>query len=342
MFEEEYRKEMEAVGPDREQMERLLAAMEQKGRRPRPLRRTILLVAAACAAMVMTVVASAPTLRDTLEEFLGGFAPYAQPVEAAACTANGIEIKVISAMADRAMVKVYAQARDVTGQNRLRADMDVWGGVERPEEDGKGEQEGNSRTMGGKCVGFDPESGTALLEFGTWGTYFGAAADGGLEGMELLVLGIYPDGLGRGKIGEDHWRIPLDIEILSSREVALSDMIGTVRLRTLYLSPLGPSILFEQEAESLLQYSPLAVYLSDGTVLFPRWEGGGGFGLKDDHWTIDPRGLDCWTFEEPVDPEDVTGISLAYWYLPLCGDAAGEGRWLSELPRQTEPGSQTP
>ena len=47
MFEEEYRKEMEAVGPDREQMERLLAAMEQKGRRPRPLRRTILLVAAA-------------------------------------------------------------------------------------------------------------------------------------------------------------------------------------------------------------------------------------------------------------------------------------------------------
>ena len=28
MFEEEYRKEMEAVGPDREQMERLLAAME--------------------------------------------------------------------------------------------------------------------------------------------------------------------------------------------------------------------------------------------------------------------------------------------------------------------------
>lgn len=90
------------MGPDREQMERLLAAMEQKGRRPRPLRRTILLVAAACAAMVMTVVASAPTLRDTLEEFLGGFAPYAQPVEAAACTANGIEIKVISAMADRA------------------------------------------------------------------------------------------------------------------------------------------------------------------------------------------------------------------------------------------------
>lgn len=52
--------------------------------------------------------------------------------------------------------------------------------------------------------------------------------------------------------------------------------------------------------------------------------------------------MDCWTFEEPVDPEDVTGISLAYWYLPLCGDAAGEGRWLSELPRQTEPGSHTP
>lgn len=75
MFEEEYRKEMEAVGPDREQMERLLAAMEQKGRRPRPLRRTILLVAAACAAMVMTVVASAPTLRDTWRNSWGALRP---------------------------------------------------------------------------------------------------------------------------------------------------------------------------------------------------------------------------------------------------------------------------
>ncbi len=74
-------------------MERLLAAMEQKGRRPRPLRRTILLVAAACAAMVMTVVASTPTLRDTLEEFLGGFCALMRSLEAAACTANGIEIK---------------------------------------------------------------------------------------------------------------------------------------------------------------------------------------------------------------------------------------------------------
>lgn len=159
--------------------------------------------------------------------------------------------------------------------------------------------------------------------------------------MELLVLGIYPDGLGRGKIGEDHWRIPLDIRSSPVGRCALSDLIGTLRLRTLYLSPLGPSILFEQEVESLLQYSPLAVYLSDGTVLFPRWEGG-GFGLKGDHWTIAPRGLDCWTFEAPVDLEDVTGISLSYWYLPMCGDAVGEGRWLSELPRQTEPGSQTP
>ena len=31
MFEEEYRKEMEAVGPDREQMERLLAVAAKTG-----------------------------------------------------------------------------------------------------------------------------------------------------------------------------------------------------------------------------------------------------------------------------------------------------------------------
>lgn len=84
MFEEEYRKEMEAVGPDREQMERLLAAMEQKGRRPRPLRRTILLVAAG----LRRNGDDGGGLGSDAAGYPGGipgghFAPYAQPVEAA-------------------------------------------------------------------------------------------------------------------------------------------------------------------------------------------------------------------------------------------------------------------
>lgn len=314
-----------------ERVRSMLKEVQERGRWPHVLRRGALIGLAACAALVMTAVAVSPTLREALDGFLGGFAPYTQSVEGAV-VANGIEIRVVSAMADRAVVKVYAEARDVSGQNRLTADLDVWGIIDRSETPDKAGNEGNSTTGGGKCVGFDEAAGTALLEFSTWGSYTDGPEGGKLEGMELIVLGIYPEGFSRGHAGEENWTLPLSIEVMPSREVALSGKIGTATLLELYLSPMGPTILFEQEAESITQYKPFAVYLSDGTVLFPEWEGGGGFGLMPDHWTIDGRQLDCWAFDEPVDPDAVVGISLAYWYLPIEGEATGEGYWLTELP----------
>lgn len=309
----------------------MLKEIEERGRWPRVLRRSALAGLCACLALAVTAVAVSPTLREALDGFLGGFTAYTQSVEGAA-VADGIEIKVISAMADSAVVKVYAEARDVSGQNRLTPGLDVWGVIRRTQDPDKAGNEGNSTTGGGKCVGFDEATGAALLEFSTWGSYTGGSGDGVPEEMELVVLGVYPEGFGRGGLGEKNWYLPLDVEVLPSREVTLSGRVGTAELLKLYLSPLGPTLLFEQEAESVTQYEPLAVYLADGTVLLPKWEGGGGFGLKPDHETMDPRGLECWAFDEPVDPEAVVGVSLAYWYIPIEGTAAGEGRWLTELP----------
>ena len=90
----------------------------------------------------------------------------------------------------------------------------------------------------------------------------------------------------------------------------------------------------------MLQYQPFAVYLADGTVCFPQWEGGGGFGRTADGSGIDARVLECWAFQEPVDPEEVVGISFAYWYIPIDGGAAGPGYWLTELPQS--PGTESP
>ena len=149
------------------------------------------------------------------------------------------------------------------------------------------------------------------------------------------------DGLyDRDKADEDLRKQLYELEILPSRVVALSGTVGTVWLKELYLSELGPSLLFEQEAESVLQYQPFAVYLADGTVCFPRWEGGGGFGRTADGSGIDARVLECWAFQEPVDPEEVVGISFAYWYIPIAGDTAGPGYWLAELPQA--PGAELP
>ena len=118
---------------------------------------------AACAALFATALAVSPGLREQLSGLLGGYAAYTQPVEDAACVVDGIELRVLSAMADSATVKVYAQVRDLTGQDRLSPDLEVSCVIQRAEEAKEG-HEGASTTHGGKCVAFDETTGTALLD----------------------------------------------------------------------------------------------------------------------------------------------------------------------------------
>ena len=322
---------LEKVQATEDWKKRTLAALE--GAPARPRRRALpraLAVAAACAALFASALAVSPGLTERLFGILGSYAAYTQPVEDAVCVVDGIELRVLSAMADNAVVKVYAQVQDLTGQGRLGPDLEVNCVIQRAE-DAKEGHEGASTTHGGECVAFDETAGTALLELSAWGAYDGRSWSGGQEEMVLRVFSLYPQGYASGAL-EFACTLPLELEILPSRVVALSGTVGTVRLKELYLSELGPSLLFEQEAESVLQYQPFAVYLADGTVCFPQWEGGGGFGLTEDGSELDGRMLECWAFQQPVDPEEVVGISLAYWYIPIDGAAAGPGHWLPSLP----------
>ena len=326
------------MGPSRAEMERLKRVLREGGRRTRPVRRGVLAAAVLCGVLAISALAVSPGLREQLSGRLGGYAAYTQPVEDTVCVVDGIELRVLSAMADSATVKVYAQVRDLTGQDRLSPDLAVSCVIQRAEEAKEG-HEGASTTHGGKCVAFDETTGTALLELSAWGAYDGRSWSGGREEMVLRVFSLYPRGYASDAL-EVECTLPLELEILPSRVVALSGTVGTVRLKELYLSELGPSLLFEQEAESVLQYQPFAVYLADGTVCFPQWEGGGGFGRTADGSGIDARVLECWAFQEPVAPEEVMGISFAYWYIPIDGDAAGPGHWLTERPQV--PGTESP
>ncbi|HJC42026.1 MAG TPA: hypothetical protein H9701_10835, partial [Candidatus Intestinimonas pullistercoris] len=267
MFETEYRKEMEEMGPSRAEMERLKRVLREGGRRTRPVRRGVLAAAVLCGVLAISALAVSPGLREQLSGLLGGYAAYTQPVEDTVCVVDGIELRVLSAMADSATVKVYAQVRDLTGQDRLSPDLAVSCVIQRAEEAKEG-HEGASTTHGGKCVAFDETTGTALLELSAWGAYDGRSWSGGREEMVLRVFSLYPRGYASDAL-EVECTLPLELEILPSRVVALSGTVGTVRLKELYLSELGPSLLFEQEAESVLQYQPFAVYLADGTVCFP-------------------------------------------------------------------------
>lgn len=302
---------LEAVGGvDEELVERC----RRKSVRARSWGRRCVAAAAACAVLIGSALALSPTLREQLTAALGGFGPYMQEIDEAVCVENGIEIKVISAVADSYMVRVYAEARDLEG-DRLTADMGVSGFIDRKaEEETKGIR---SATGGGKCVGFDEETGTALLEFDTWGDF---SSDLGEMTLDIFLLDV-PDG---SIVVEHDWTMDLNVEVLSRREIALNGTVDGAELVEADISALG-AMLLTKGAACLGKDYLYSVYFKDGTVVHPYYRGGIGGGEDGPNCTY-------LKFNDPVDPDQVTGISIHYWMIPFDGDATGEGYWLSELP----------
>lgn len=129
MLEDTYKREMDAVCPDGEQMERLLTVMGEK-RRVGISRhvRTILVAAAVCVALCVSALALSPTLREALVNSLGSFWTYSSEVDGVSVTDNDIRVKVVSALADQNRAIVYFEVTDLKG-NRLGEDTafnDFW------------------------------------------------------------------------------------------------------------------------------------------------------------------------------------------------------------------------
>lgn len=73
---------------------------------------------AAVIALAGTALAVSPSLRGLLENALGSFAPYAQEVNGVSVIDQGIEVRVVSAVADGETAVAYVTVTDLTG-NRL-------------------------------------------------------------------------------------------------------------------------------------------------------------------------------------------------------------------------------
>ena len=138
--------------------------------------------------------------------------------------------------------------------------------------------------------------------------------------LELVVLYL---AAGSESLSEESWRISFDPERQEVRSIALSGTVNGLPLERLELSPLGAALYTRKASYD----GDLAVHLSDGTVLHPEMEGGGATNGMEGPVSR------YWSFAEPVDPAEITGISLQYWFIPLnADDTAAPGRWLSELP----------
>lgn len=178
----EYRSEMERIGPRPEELERLYQMIEggtemkkQKrvgGRMAAILVCTALMVTAAAAA-VPAVRETFQTVREALQNYLGSFAPYAQTIDGVVCTDQGIEVEVLSAISDDLEARFYLAVRDIE-EDRLDECLQlngtlVAGEAKDPDMDFLSPTAGGFSIVGGFSAGYfdfisyDPETKTALF-----------------------------------------------------------------------------------------------------------------------------------------------------------------------------------
>ena len=118
MFQDDYRRRMDAVTPDPELLARTKNRMEAAGSGARPPRRLTRRGTAAivvCAALVVSAAAAGPTIWQAIRSDLGSRAPYAAKVEAA-CEDQGIRIEAQAALADSRITRLYFTMQDLTGE----------------------------------------------------------------------------------------------------------------------------------------------------------------------------------------------------------------------------------
>ena len=150
MFGTDYKREMDTLEPSRAAMDRLeaLTKGEAEVKQVRRFGRRAVVALALCAALAVSAVAAGTGIWQSISARQGPFSQIAQTIHGALCTDQGIEVQVLSALADDVRGQVYFTVRDVTGDRldrqltlKTTADSDI----------------------GGELVEYDPESRTALF-----------------------------------------------------------------------------------------------------------------------------------------------------------------------------------
>lgn len=117
---------------------------------------------------------------------------------------------------------------------------------------------------------------------------------------------------------DGEWNLTVPLESHPARVITVNQILAGTRMKTVSLSPIGANADTEtvpgEKANYAIPGLPLTLYLRDGSVI----------PVSDKY---------RWTFDRAVDPADVTGLAVGMWYMPLEGDTALPGYWLTELPQ---------
>ncbi len=177
MTAERYRREMDGVRMSDSFREELILTMTNTEMEEKPVKkrvfRTVMVAAALCAALTVAALAAFPSLRESLAEALGSFQPYSQEVEGVSATDQGIQIKLVSLLADETDGTAYVEVTDLTG-DRLGMDMEL--------------REGRRRLH---PTAYDAETKTALFAV-PLRPAINEIHSGRAEELELSFTGLYP------------------------------------------------------------------------------------------------------------------------------------------------------
>ena len=130
-----------------------------KKRKGQMVRRLAVACVAVCA-LTAAVFALSPGLRQILNQHLGGWQEESQQFSGLETTDNGIAVRAVSALSDDGFTQIYLEIQDKTG-DRLGENTSLgsygsdWN-LELPNQ--------KMGVMGQQCLGYDPESRTALVK----------------------------------------------------------------------------------------------------------------------------------------------------------------------------------
>lgn len=140
-----------------------------------------------------------------------------------------------------------------------------------------------------------------------------------------------------GKPIKGEWELTFDLEPLPERTVTVHESMGLehMTLEKLTFSALGLRVegsTTPGKSGGLGRF-PVTLYLADGSTYSATQGGSYGWGGEGSVEAGEPGGFgDSWIYDQPLEPEDIVGISFGYWYIPISGDTGGPGRWLETLP----------
>lgn len=311
----EYQEVMDMIQMPKDCEARILAALEENKKRLPCRVGRVLLTAAVIFAMLTSAVALSSQLREYIFGAAGPFAPYVRPAESRVVTEDGYELRVDSVIADHYLIVGYLEIKDLEG-NRLQEGMDIWAHFDQTGPDNPGV---SSSVFGGEIIRCEADGKSALAAVMEWG--------GQSVGDPNMTLRI---------VKPMECKIPVTLEYVPIQTIDLSglDTGGVLPpLDRLEPSPLGINAVTQYKEDASFENTrdhdklrgALTVHFEDGsTRVSVRDSLGGSFRLATGSWLfMDPYNLVQPEDVEPLDVEQIVGISCQDWYLPIENGAAG-------------------